>query len=268
MRLAAVEKVPGLIEFVQGLPNGVKLSISLIIALVGVVIIYILWQKPAESTPEKQVLGATNQSGSAASSGQSGGITAGLYIQAPPVTTQQKAEALSSLESEIGELADFPNGPDIGEPRTLLEQHALNKLPHRLFIILNKYYKETLKSVPNVGEELFKYKKNYSNFENGEFDFENEVSVQIGKLVTVQLRQVWWTIYFKYFLLRSGGLTQQQVIDGGSFLNYGATWEEAERVFGELTHNPAIGPAMAEKFTLHKYLVAAAANIIGTYERP
>ena len=99
----------------------------------------------------------------------------------------------------------------------------MNKLPHRLFIILNKYYKETIKSIPKVEGEPFKFKKNYSDFENGEFNFENEASTEIGKLVNVRFRQAWWAIYFRYFLLRSGGLTQQQIIDGGSFLDYGIT---------------------------------------------
>lgn len=202
------------------------------------------------------------------SSGQSGGVTAGLYInQAPPVTAQQNEEALSSLHSEIEELAEFPNLPDISQPRTLLEQHAVNKLPHRLFISLNKYYKETLKSVPKVGEDLFNYKKTYSNFESAEYDFENEATIQIGKIVSVRFREAWWAVYFRYFLLRSGGLTQQQIIDGGSFLNYNITWDEAERVFIELTKNTAIGPAMAEKLSLQQSTLAAATSIINTYKR-
>ena len=270
MGFAVIDNVQGAIQWVQSLPNVPKGIITLVVTLVWALVLYILWQKPAEIPPEHQVPGATNQSGIAVSSGQSGGVTGGVVNinQAPPVTAQQKEAALSSLRSEIEELAEFPNRPDIGEPRTLLEQHAINKLPHRLFIILNKYYKETLKSVPKVGEELFKYKKNYSNFENGEFDFENEATIQIGKIVSVRFRQAWWTVYFRYFLLRSGGLTQQSIIDGGSFLNWGITWDEAERVFNDLTKNPTIGPVMAEKFSLQQRLLEAATSIISTYKGP
>ena len=269
MGLAVIETVRSTVEWAQGLPTFPKGAITLVVTVVAGLILYFLWQKPPETAPEKQSPRTSNQSGNAVSSGQSGGVTAGLYInQAPPVTAQQKEEALSSLRSEIEELAEFPNRQDISEPRTLLEQHAVNKLPHRLFIILNKYYKETIKSVPKVGEELFNYKKNYSNFENGEFDFENEATVQIGKMVSVRFRQAWWEVYFRYFLLRSGGLTKQQIIDGGSFLNWGITWDEAERVFNELTKNPAIGPAMAEKFSLQQSILEAATSIIGSSKRP
>ena len=83
----------------------------------------------------------------------------------------------------------------------------------------------------------------------------------------MRFRQAWGAIYFRYFLLRSGGLTQQQIIDGGSFLNWGITWDEAERVFNELTKNPATGPAMAEKFYLQQSMVAAATSIINAYKR-
>lgn len=141
-------------------------------------------------------------------------------------------------------------------------------MPHRLFVILNKYYKGTLKSVPKVGDELFNYKKTYSKFESGEYDFENEATIQIGKIVSVRYREAWWAVYFRYFLLRSGGLTQQQIIDGGDFLNYSITWDEAERVFNELTKNPAIGPAMAEKFSSQQSILATATSIINSYKRP
>jgi hypothetical protein len=263
-----LDNVRGGIEWAQSLSNVPKVGISLLVVLVCALILVILWQKPTKIAPEKQAPGTTNQSGNAVSSGQSGGVTAGLYInQAPPVTAQQKKEALSSLESEIEELAEFPDRPDLTVARTLLEQHAVNKLPHRLFIILNKYYKETLKSVPKVGEELFKYKKTYSNFESGEYDFENEATIQIGKIVSVRFRQAWWAIYFRYFLLRSGGLTQQQIIDGGDFLNYSITWDDAERVFNELTKDPAIGQPMAEKFSLWESMLATATSIINNYKR-
>jgi hypothetical protein len=121
----AMIDVRGGIEFVQSLPTFPKGIITFLVVLVAGLILYFLWQEPSEIPQEKQAPGTTNQSGNAASSGQSGGVTAGLYInQAPPVTAQQKEEALSSLQSEIDELAEFPNRPDISEPRTLLEQHA------------------------------------------------------------------------------------------------------------------------------------------------
>ncbi len=262
------DSVRGAIDWAQSLPALPKGVISAVIVLISALILVLLWQRPAEIAPEKQAPGAATQTGSAASSGQSGGVTAGLYInQAPPVTAQQKEEALSSLQSEIEELADFPNRPDIPEHRTIMEQVLVNKAPHQLFIILTKYYKKTIMSVPRIGAELYDYKAKYYDFEGKEYDFENEATTEIGKIVTVRYRAA-WSIYFRYFLLRSYGLTEQQIVDGGTFLNYGITWDDAEKVFTGLTRAPAIGQAMAENSSLQKRMAAAATSIINAYKRP
>jgi hypothetical protein len=278
-----IENLRSGIEWAQGLSAVPKGVISAVIVLVCGLILVILWQKPTANAPKKAAAsgasqtthqstaahqgGIGNQLGNAASTSQSGGVTAGLYInQAPPVTEQQKEEALSRLRSEIGELADFPKRPDIPELRTLLEQVSTNTMPHQLFVILNKYYKQTITSIPSLGGDLYKYKTEYYNFENAEYDFENELTMRIGKTVTVRFRQA-WSIYFRYFLLRSAGLTQTQIIDGGNFLNYDITWDDAERVFSELTRDKAIAPAMAEKFDLQQKMLTTATGIIDTYKR-
>ncbi len=103
------------ITWAQSLPAAPKGVISMVFVLLCGLAIFVLWQRPPEPVPEKQPSGTTNQAGNAASTGQSGGVTAGLYInQAPPVTEQQKAEALSGLQSELEELANFPKRADIG----------------------------------------------------------------------------------------------------------------------------------------------------------
>ena len=122
-----IDNVQGAIQWVQSLPNVPKGIITLVVTLVWALVLYILWQKPAEIPPEHQVPGATNQNGIAVSSGQSGGVTGGVVInQAPPVTAQQKEAALSSLRSEIEELAEFPNRPDIGGTT-----HAIGAARHK-----------------------------------------------------------------------------------------------------------------------------------------
>lgn len=213
-----------------------------------------LWQKPPEKA-EKQGTGAINQTGTVISSGQSGGVTAGQYIiQSPPVTEQQKEQALASLQSEIEELAHFPNRPDLPQARTLLEQATIAKAPHQLYVILTKYYKPTILSVPKIGKELFDFKSDYYGYENKQQDVEEKVTEEIGKIVAVRLRQG-WAIYFRYFLFRSTGHTQQEIKDAGDFLNFSITWEDAERVYNELSKNPTVSGGMTESLNSQRSLL-------------
>ena len=111
-------------------------------------------------------------------------MTAGVYINnQPPVTEQQKEQALAALRSELEELAQFPNRPDVPPPRTILERFTLAKAPHQLFILLGKYYKPTILSVPNVGKDLFEYKTAYYDYETKQLELENRMTEEIEKIV-------------------------------------------------------------------------------------
>ncbi|MDB5361834.1 MAG: hypothetical protein JWO51_3131 [Rhodospirillales bacterium] len=263
-----VENTQGMIQWAQSLPPISKTVITAALVLFCGFILLVLWQKSAEVAANKQPPGTNNQIGGVVSSGQLGGITAGQYInyQAPPITSQQREQALLSLRSEIEELADFPNRPDLAEPRTLLEQITIFKASHQLFVILNRYYKQTITDVPISGADLLEYKKEYSKYENDEYALEQSVPVEIGKIVAVEFNQA-WKIYFKYFLYRFAGLTQQQIIEGGNFLNYGITWAEAERVFNELKEIPSVGPAMAEQLSSQKRIIAKALSLLDSSKR-
>ncbi len=256
------------ITWAQSLPAAPKGVISMVFVLLCGLAIFVLWQRPPEPVPEKQPSGTTNQAGNAASTGQSGGVTAGLYInQAPPVTEQQKAEALSGLQSELEELANFPKRADIPEPRTLLEYVSTINFPHQLFVVVNRYYKNTILSMPKVGGDLWEFKINYYTYEGDEFAFENDTTMAIGKLVNVEFSQA-WTIYFRYFLLRAAGLSQQQIIEGGKFLNYGITWADCERIYGELISKPSIVEAVRTNLALRDEVLRAANAIINKLKNP
>jgi len=259
----------GAIEWAQSMDPIAKAISSIVILLLAGLLLFLLWQEPGTKKETSTPASAISQSGNVASSSQSGGVTAGLCInnQAPPVTEQQKEQALSSLQSEIEELAQFPNRPDTPEPRTLLERVTIAKTPHLLFVILTKYYKPTILSVPKFGKELFEFKTKYYSYESSQFDFEKMVTDEIGKIVAVRFRQA-WSMYFQYYLLRSAGHTQQQIIDGGNFLNYDITWDETERVYTELSKNLAIGKAMEKSFSGQKSVLEAATNILDGFKHP
>ena len=251
--------------WVQGMPTIVKGIVSIVIPLLSVLALYLVWQDPP-ATPNSKLANSDSitQSGNIASAGQSGGVTAGVYIHSqPPVTEQQKAQALASLQSELEELAQFPNRPDVPAPRTMLEQFTLAKSPHQLFVLLGKYYKPTIVSVPKIGEELFQYKRAYYAYENDQLDLENRVTEKIGTLVEGRYRQA-WRIYLRYSLFRFAGLNREQIEAGGAFINFGVTWEDAERVYGALSSDPDISAAMKNALATQNSVVAAATRILSS----
>ena len=228
-----METLGAVVGWAQGLTAIPKGIITFVLLLLWVLAVAILWQRPDSKTkllPEASAV----QTGNTASTGQSGGVTAGLYInQAPPVTDQQKEEAKQSLESELDELASFPNRPDTQSPRTYFEMMATEQMPRRLYAILIKYYKPTIDSVSNIGADLVAYKSKYYEFQDEEYNFENDLTTQIGALAKPQFRDA-WGLLLRYFVMRTHGLTKDQIISGGNFLNYGLTWDDAESITSEL----------------------------------
>jgi hypothetical protein len=55
----------------------------------------------------------------------------------------------------------------------------------------------------------------------------------------------------------------EQVIAGGNFLNYSITWDEAERVFTQLSGGPTVAQETSEVFSLLDKMGEEAAKING-----
>jgi pimeloyl-ACP methyl ester carboxylesterase len=148
-------------------------------------------------------------------------------------------KASTKLASEIAELARFPNGPDSPAPHTMLETLLRNKLPHRMFGILARYDRSKILGVPHGGEALYQFKTIYYDFQSKATEWEENVISKIGQTVAVRFRQG-WVIYLRYFVLRIFGNSKEQVTAQGDFLNYDITWDDAERVFTEVSGDPLV----------------------------
>jgi hypothetical protein len=263
--VSALETLRAGVDWAQGLTPIPKIVISFVLFLLWVLGVTILWQKPHDKS-EEQAQTTTTQTGNTMSTGQSGGVTAGLYInQAPPVTAQQKEEALLSLQSELEELSNFPNRPDGQQPRTYFEMLAAQQMPRRLYTILTKYYKPTIESVPTIGADLFNYKTKYYEFQEKEYNFENELTTQIGRLTQTQFREG-WGLCLRYFIMRTHGLSKEQIISGGNFLNYGISWDDAERIFNELLKSPDVAQKVDIMRTLQNGIWEEANRVMHTYK--
>ena len=65
----------------------------------------------------------------------------------------------------------------------------------------------------------------------------------------------------RYVILRGAGMSKEQIIAGGNFLNYGITWDEAERVFTQLSGEPTVAHETSEVFSLLDKMAEQAAKI-------
>jgi pimeloyl-ACP methyl ester carboxylesterase len=65
----------------------------------------------------------------------------------PELKTLLDNKESARLQAAVEELAKFPNGPEISAPQGLLESMVVNKLPHRLFDLLQQYDRRAIQGV-------------------------------------------------------------------------------------------------------------------------
>jgi hypothetical protein len=157
----------------------------------------------------------------------------------PELKRQLDREASVPLGAEIAELVQFPQAQDMSPPRTMLEGMLVNRLPHRIFGVLERYNRSEIIGLPRIGEILYQYKTDYYTFQSRTEQWEEHLTTNIGRRVTVRFRQA-WQIYLRYVILRTSGHTKEAIIGGGNFLNFDITWDDAERVFSELSSDPPV----------------------------
>jgi pimeloyl-ACP methyl ester carboxylesterase len=150
----------------------------------------------------------------------------------------------SKIASEVTETIRFPNPSGVSNSRTLLESLLVDKKPQLVFAVLEKYNRQDIEAIPKIGRALYQFKIDYYDFQNHESAFESRAMTRIGEMVKVRFSAGWF-IYLRYVLLRSTGNSQDQVKAWGSFLNYEITWEDAERVFAELSKDKEIAADIA-----------------------
>lgn len=170
----------------------------------------------------------------------------------PQIATKDE---ITRLQSDIEKLLHFPNGiPNVSKPPTRIETLLVDKLPGRLFDLLMTYREKDVARVPNIGDDLHSYMKSYYDFRQKSLTLEDNLMTRIGQMVTVRFRSA-WAIYLKYILMRFGGQSKEAIIAGGNFLNYDITWDDAERVFTQLSNEPAVAHDFSDVFARYKSLI-------------
>ena len=181
----------------------------------------------------------------------------------PELKTQLDNKVSIGIQSEVAELAHFPDGQDTSTPRTIIERLFVYKLPRRIYGVLEHHTRPEIIRVPRVGETLYQYKQKYYEFQAAAVKWEDNVTTKIGSKVGVHFRQA-WQIYLQYAVLRFTGNTKETIIAGGNLLNYGITWDDAERVYTELANDQIIAHETAKLLASWRAVADEATKIAST----
>lgn len=164
-------------------------------------------------------------------------------------------EIAAKLRSEVYKLLRYPAAiPITSVPPTIIERMLVNTLPCRLFDLLMDYEENDIIEVPEIGTDLFKHLTAYYQFREESLQLENQLVSKIGEQVICRFREA-WEIYFRYMLMRLSGHSKETIVAGGNFLNYGITWDDAERLFTMLSSDEAISLAVSQLFVMHESLI-------------
>jgi hypothetical protein len=171
-------------------------------------------------------------------------------------------EVAAQLRSEVTKLLRFPAAiPDVSDPPTLIERMRVDNLPRRLFDLLMRYDEKDILETPGIGSALHNHLTSYYQFRQKALRLEGSLMTRIGQMVRVRFR-AGWMIYLNYVIMRFGGRSKEAVIAGGNFLNYDITWDDAERVFTELSNEESVYFEVSELFAMHEGLNQALSSLM------
>ena len=234
---------------IQSSSSTSKLFISFIICAASAALVWFVWQKPGRDPnsnnkePDKVISSSesisSNTAGPISSIGQSGGVTAQIYNSYPPATEAQKHEKRIQLESEISELAEFPERQTGLVPATMFESLLTHKTSQQLYMILEKYFKVTIESAHN-GNQLINFRSNYRDFLKAQKEAEENAMIFIGEKYDIKESYKWIQI-LKYYILRLNGNDINKSLSWGNFLrDYGVDQSKAEEIIQEMYKNELI----------------------------
>jgi hypothetical protein len=164
-------------------------------------------------------------------------------------------QASDKIQAAIRKVLLFPNAAqDSAPPKTMMETLLTNQTPRKLFGVLFQNEESAISAIPECGPVLRDFLHKYYQFESDTGEFENELLERIGGIVFVRFPQG-WQIYLRYAISRFSGLSKDQIIAGGNFLNYEITWDDAERVYNQLSGDPQITKRFSNTFSQYKDFV-------------
>jgi hypothetical protein len=163
-------------------------------------------------------------------------------------------EVAARLRSEVNKLMRYPDSEiNLSDPPSIIERMLVNKLPCKMFELLMQYEEKDVLDIPEIGSLLHNHFTTYYQFRKEALSLQESLISHIGQMVKVRFREA-WQIYYKYAIMRFGGMSKEEIIAEGDFLNYGITWDDAERIYSLLSNEEVVSTKVANLFLLHDKL--------------
>jgi hypothetical protein len=132
------------------------------------------------------------------------------------------------IRSRVKKLLRFPDAVESSfRPKTTLESLFIDHTPARMFELLMEYDEDVVAEVPGVGAALHQHLLAYYELRQQLAKCEERILARIGETASSRMYDQ-WCLQLQYNILRAGR-TADDLARGENFLNYGMTWESAER---------------------------------------
>jgi hypothetical protein len=163
----------------------------------------------------------------------------------------------AKIRSSVKKLLRFPDAfADSYSPKTVLESFFIDSTPSRLGDLLMEYDENEVAEVPGIGPKLHQHFVDFYAFRRESVRAQEKLLAHIGERSTCRIQRE-WIIQLKYNLLRFAGATKEELARGADFLNYGMTWESAERTFAAMEADSEMCALLTGIFARYQVFVDA-----------
>ena len=170
-------------------------------------------------------------------------------------------EVAEQLRSGAKRLLRFPAAvADNRQNMCLMETLLTDQMPRRLFEFLMQYDERDVMEVPDIGLRLHKHMTAYHGFRQSMNALETDLMQRLPALWNPPLPGA-LNIHARYCVLRFAGVSADELSVGVNFLNYGITWDRAEKVFQQLATDKSLSERFEELLRVHAEMSAAVKDL-------
>lgn len=172
--------------------------------------------------------------------------------------------AANQLQRQLEQLANFPKDVPPKQVASQLEVILRATTGRQLYDIVSPYDKSSLQSVPDIGVELFEYRKAYYAYRQQQLEFQDRQLSRIGAIATQHVPDA-WKVYLNYIFLRQFGRDPESIKKAGEVFAFGFSWSEAEPMFQTLSKEPDTAASFVRLVNEHTRLDAMAEKLLQRY---
>jgi hypothetical protein len=141
-----------------------------------------------------------------------------------------------------------------------METLLTDQVPRRLFELLVQYDEQDVVEVPEIGMRLYEHMTAYHSFRKSIAAVETDLMQRLPSLWNPPLPGA-LNIHARYCVLRFAGMTAEELRSGVNFLNYGITWDRAEKLFEQLATDGSLASRFEESLQSHARMSIAAKDL-------